>query len=199
LNEEQIISELKKGNKDVFVHIVELFKNRVFGMAFKFTNDYAETQDLSQDIFLKIYKQVGKFRFESKLSTWVYRVALNTCIDWKRRNIKTKNINISEIGNNDGNNSTYEIRDRNPLPEEMILTDENNREIHELVYNLPDKYKSVIIMYHFNNMSYQEMAFALDLPERTIETRLYRARKILKEEILKLSNRSGCKWTAKKL
>lgn len=198
LNEEQIVSELKNGNKAVFVHIVDLFKNKVFGMTYKFTNNYDESQDLSQEIFLKIYKEIDKFRFESKLSTWVYRISLNACLDWKRKNCKIVNINISSIGSDSKNDSSFEIRDNGPLPEDMIITNENQREIHELVYKLPDNYKSVIIMYHFNNMSYQEIALALNIPERTVETRLYRARRILKEEVLKLSDRSEYKWTVKK-
>ena len=199
MNEDQIVSELKKGNTSIFVNIVDLFKNRVFGMTYKFTNDYDESQDLSQEIFLKIYKEIGNFRFESKLSTWIYRISLNACLDWKRKNCKVTNINISSIGSEEKNDSSFEIRDNNPLPEDMIITNESQKEIHELVYNLPDKYKSVIIMYHFNSMSYQEIAFALEIPERTVETRLYRARRILKEEIIKLSDRSGYKWTVKKL
>ncbi|MGF7060757.1 RNA polymerase sigma factor [Brassicibacter mesophilus] len=199
MNEDQIVSELKNGNKAIFPYIVDLFKNRVFGMTYKFTNDYDESQDLSQEIFLKIYKEIGKFRFESKLSTWIYRISLNACLDWKRKNSKIININISSISSESKNDSSFEIRDNSPLPEDMIISNENQREVHELVYKLPDNYKSVIIMYHFNNMSYQEIAFALDIPERTVETRLYRARRMLKEEVIKLSDRSGYKWTVKKL
>jgi len=197
LNEERLVCELKAGNYSVFREIVELFKNRVFGMAYKFTNNYDEAQDLSQEIFLKIYKEIGGFRFESKFSTWVYRISINTCIDWKRKNTKVKTFSTS-IVNDDDKAIELDIRDDNPLPDETCIISENQREVHELVYGLPDKYKTVIIMYHFNNMSYQDISAAINVPERTVETRLYRARRLMKDELIKLNERGGYKWNAKK-
>lgn len=198
MNEERIVCELKAGNYMVFREIIELFKNRVFGMAYKFTNDYDEAQDLSQEIFLKIYKEIERFRFESKLSTWIYRISINTCLDWKRKHSKIKILSTS-ISNDDSEIVEIDIKDDNPLPEEAIIHSENQKEIHELICGLPDKYKTVIIMYHFNNMSYQDISITLNVPERTVETRLYRARRLLKDEITKLSDgRSGYRWNAKK-
>lgn len=197
MNEERIVCELKAGNYTVFKEIVELFKNRVFGMAYKFTNNYEEAQDLSQEIFLKIYKEIGGFRFESKLSTWIYRISVNTCLDWKRKNSKIKILSTNII-NDDDESIELDIKDHNPLPDEAFIQSENQREVHELVYGLPDKYKTVIIMYHFNNMSYQDISTALNIPERTVETRLYRARRLLRDELTKLNERGGYKWNAKK-
>lgn len=193
MNEERIICELKAGNYTVFTEIIELFKNRIFGMAYKFTNDYNEAQDLSQDIFLKIYKEISSFRFESKLSTWIYRVAMNTCLDWKRKNIKIKNLSTN-ITNDENEIIEVDIKDESPLPDEICIQSESQREIHKLISDLPDIYKTVIIMYHFNNMSYEEISTALGLPERTVETRLYRARRLLREELSKLKERSEYKW-----
>ncbi len=198
MNEERIVCELKNGNYTVFKEIIDLFKNRVFGMAYKFTNDYDEAQDLSQEIFLKIYKEIGGFRFESKLSTWIYRISINTCLDWKRKNSKVKMLSTNVL-NDDDETIDIDIKDDGLLPDELFIRSESQREVHELVYELPDKYKSVIIMYHFNNMSYQDISTALDIPERTVETRLYRARRLLKDELIKLSDRSGYKWNVKKL
>ncbi len=198
MNEERIVCELKNGNYTVFKEIIDLFKNRVFGMAYKFTNNYDEAQDLSQEIFLKIYKEIGGFRFESKLSTWIYRISINTCLDWKRKNSKVKILSTNVL-NDDDETIDIDIKDDGPLPDELFIRSESQREVHELIYGLPDKYKAVIIMYHFNNMSYQDISTALDIPERTVETRLYRARRLLKDELIKLSDRSGYKWNAKKL
>jgi len=197
LNEERIVCELKAGNYTVFREIVELFKNRIFGMTYKFTNNYEEAQDLSQEIFLKIYKEIGRFRFECKLSTWIYRISINTCLDWKRKNNKVKIFSTSMI-NDDEETVEFDIKDNNPLPDEVFIRSESQREVHEIIYGLPDKYKTVIIMYHFNNMSYQEISAALNIPERTVETRLYRARRLLRDQLNKLNDRGEYKWNAKK-
>jgi len=198
LNEEQIVVELKKGNYIIFSEIVDLYKRRVFSMTYKFTNNYDEAQDLAQDIFLKIYKELGGFRFESKLSTWIYRVSINMCLDWKRKNSRVKVINLTGMSKGNDEEPTIDIIDDSPLPEEKLIVLEDKQLVHKVIYQLPDIYKAVIIMYHFNNMSYSEIAQTLDIPEKTVETRLYRGRRILKEKLADFRFGGEDKWTVKK-
>lgn len=187
MNEEKIIKQLKSGDYSNYDKIVDSYKNRVFGMAYKFTNDYDEAQDLGQEVFLKIYRQIKNFREESKLSTWIYRISVNTCLDWKKKKERIKSINFSSMVNEENKDQTIDIKDQSMLPDEIILKDEDQKQVHKLIYELSDKYKTVLIMYHFNEMSYQEIAKVLNIPERTVETRLYRARRMLKDKITKLN------------
>jgi RNA polymerase sigma-70 factor (ECF subfamily) len=198
LNEEQIINEIKKGNLDVFPQLINLYKNRVFAMSYKFTDDYNEAQDLSQEIFLKVYRQIENFRFESKLSTWIYKISINTCIDWKKKKNRFKVISFTGTDNEDKSAFLYETFDKDELPENKVIELEQQQEIHRLVSNLPDIYKTVIILYHFNNMSYSEISSVLEIPEKTVETRLYRARRKLKQELIKVRGGGEDKWNVKK-
>lgn len=189
--EEKIVRQLQSGDFSNYDKIVNSYKNRIFGMAYKFTNDYDETQDLAQEVFLKVYRQVKNFRGDSKLSTWIYRISVNTCLDWKKKKNRLKSINFSSMVNEENKDQTIDIKDESMLPDEVILKGEDQKQVHKLIYELSDKYKTVLIMYHFNEMSYSDIASALNIPQRTVETRLYRARRMLKDKISKLTSEAG--------
>lgn len=191
--------ELKSKNYETFPILIDLFKKRVFSMAYKFTDNYDEAQDLSQEIFLRIYKEIKNFRFESKLSTWIYRISVNMCIDWKNRNKKLKAINFTSIATNDNEERNFDIIDDSPSIDNKLIKMESQQQVHRAVSSLPDKYKIAIIMYHFNNMSYLEISKALDIPEKTVETRLYRGRRMLRDTLKELSTGGDCQWNVRKL
>lgn len=176
MKEEEIIRELKKGNNEIFQLIVEEYKNRVFSCAYKFTRNYTEAQDLSQEIFLKIYSNIQNFNFKSKLSTWVYRVATNHCIDWKRKNKKIITVKFDEEIDPSKDNNSF-------TPEKKMIKKEKKKSISDCLQKMPKIYKECIIMYHFNDMSYKEISKLLKVPEKTIETRLYRGRRLLKKHL----------------
>ncbi|EOD00937.1 RNA polymerase sigma factor [Caldisalinibacter kiritimatiensis] len=198
MNEEQIINEIKKGNIDLFQKIVDKYKNKIFSMAYKFTNDYNEAQDLSQEIFLKIYNRIDSFRYDSKFSTWIYSISMNTCLDWKRKRKKMKVIIFSSMDKENKFTLEENIRDEEVLPDEKVIGREMDREVHKIIYELPNIYKTVIIMYHFNNMSYSEISSHLNIPAKTVETRLYRGRRILRDKLSKAEGGGVSIWSAKK-
>lgn len=181
----------------MFSMLVDNYKNRIFSMTYKFTSDYNEAQDLSQEIFIKIFNNISKFRFESSPSTWIYKIATNICIDYKRKNkIKTLNLEDNFIGEVRGAGDT---NSKGNSPEEIVITDERHREVHRIVYNLPEIYKTVIVMYHFNELSYKDISKILDVSEKTVETRLYRARRLLKKELSKKSSGGETGWNVDRL
>lgn len=197
MNENDIIIEIQRGNSDLFSRLVDIYKTKVFTCAYKFTNDYSEAQDLSQEIFIKIYNNIPKFRFESSLSTWIYKITTNMCIDHKRK----KKVKFSSFNEDYSHEASLGIKSnsKDGSPEEIVISNEKQREVHRIIYNLPDIYKTVIIMYHFNELSYKEISASLNVSEKTVETRLYRARRLLRDELLKRSTGGGTGWNVKKL
>ncbi len=185
LNEEQLVLALKKGDKNSFSKLVDDYKNRIYSMAYKFTNDYGDAQDLAQEIFIKIYRQIRGFQGNSQLSTWIYRVGMNTCIDWKRKRDSFKETNLTALCETKLSYMARNNISSDKSPESKAIYDEEQAELHRIIYDLPEIYKTVVIMYHFNNMSYEEIGQALDIPIKTVETRLYRARKMLKTKLFR--------------
>lgn len=170
LNEDALIINLKKKEPEAFRNLIDTYQQSLLALVYKYTNDYIEAQDLTQEIFIKIYKNISYFNESSKLSTWVYRIAHNTCIDWTRK--KTP-LPVKKL----------EIKETQHSTEETVIYKEEQALLHETIVNLPEIYKSVIILYHFNNLSYREISTILEISEKTIETRLYRGRRKIKEHL----------------
>ena len=185
LNEHQLVLAIKEGDKNSFAQLVDTYKNKIYSMAYKFTNDYGDAQDLAQEIFIKIYGQIGRFQGNSKLSTWIYKVGINTCIDWKRKKDRLRETSLTALNLTKHNHIIINNTILDKTPENKTIHNEEQRELHQIIYNMSEIYKIVIIMYHFNNMSYEEIGKSLNIPIKTVETRLYRARKILKSKLSK--------------
>jgi len=179
-NIEVMIRDTLAGNRDAFRNIVSTFQGKVYSTALKATGDYKEAEDLTQDIFLQAYKSLGKFRFESSFSTWLYRIAMHKAIDWKRKNFKQpiyeqfdQQLDIAE------NKYTQKLTSG---IDDYLVKKEAIEQMKLIVDKLPDRYRDVVEMYHYQNKSYAEIASELQLPVKTVETRLYRAKQKLKEQ-----------------
>lgn len=173
------IEKLIERDQIAFRALVEEYQNKFLSMAYKYTNNYNDAEDLCQEIFIKVYKNLPSFKNKSKLSTWLYKIAINTCIDWNRKNINSR-ISLMNLRNKEVKDvkSSYDTED-------IIIYKEYQKIIHKTVYSLKDKYKSIVILYHFNQLSYKEISNILNIPTKTIETRLYRARKQIKTKLIK--------------
>lgn len=175
----ELVNQVKKGNRDSYALLVDRYKKVIFNLAYRFTHDYTEAEDLSQEIFLKVYIRIDDFKNSAKFFTWLYRVAVNKCIDYQRKSKKVlPPMEIKE-----------EINKSNEKdPEECILKKEKVNWVQNAVNSLAEKYKVVIILHHFQGLSYKEISEVLKIPLKTVETRIYRAKKLLKE---KLSSEEG--------
>lgn len=173
------MKNLMMQDQHAFQNLVEEYQSCFFlTMAYKFTNNYTEAEDLCQEIFIKVYGALPSFKGQSQLSTWLYRIAVNRCLDWKRRTKPGlfQMVNISEISPGLKTNRSTE---------DEVIYKEKQEFIHKTVYSLKDKYKTIVILYHFNGLSYKEISEVLSLPVKTIETRLYRARKQIKDKLVR--------------
>ena len=167
-----LIERIISGDTHSFSEIVDKYKDRVFGMACRFTGEYSQAQDVAQEIFIRVFENLDKYNGKSKLSTWIYRISYNICIDWSRKNKRLKAIGQKGI-------NTLRI-DRSMDVEGSFLEKEERTALKEALYSLKEKYRSVLILHYFQDMSYEEMGEVMNLTVKTVETRLYRARKMLR-------------------
>ena len=186
MNDECLLVEaIKAGSTQRFEELVDIYKDKVYNMARHMAGCQQEAQDLAQEIFLLIYKNIHGFQGNSSLSTWIHRISLNRCLDWQRKQHRRHKHLQTVFEKVDGVQEDY-IESRpshHPTPEESLIRKEQTYEVRRAIQRLPEKYQKVMILYYYQQMSYTEISDVLDLPVRTIETHLYRARQKIKEQL----------------
>jgi len=172
----ELTSMVAKGDHDAFGELVERYKNLVYSVVLRMISDKEEANDQAQEVFIKLYKNIDKYRDEFKFSTWVIRIATNHVIDFRRRN--KNNVEASNL-----EDLEQDVAIHQPSAEEVYLAKEQTKSLADAVESLPDMYKLPIVLYHQQGMSYQEISDIVGVPISKIKNRLFRARKLLKEAL----------------
>jgi len=170
----ELINKCLSGEHDAFSELVSRYKRLIFKVVYNIINNENEVNDISQEVFLKIYKSLGSYNPEYKFSTWIVRIATNQCLDIVRKK-KVDSVPIEEV---------TEVASRGNTPEEFYIQKEKSRMVRDAVSELPEKYRIPIILFHQNGLSYEEMMKVMNEPITIIKNRLYRARLMLKGKLL---------------
>ena len=173
--EKEIILRVLGGDKNAFEGLVLANQKNVYNLALKMTRNEEDALDISQEAFVKAFRQLGNFRGESRFSVWMYRLTYNLCIDFLRRKPKSNTISL-DYESDDGELTPLEIPDLRDLPEDNALRSEIRKNITAGIYALPLKHREVLVMREITGMSYDDMAKTLDVSEGTVKSRLARAR-----------------------
>lgn len=174
-SEEILVDKAKAGDIKSFELLVSTYQKQIFSFIYRMVLSVEDARDLTQEVFILVFRALDNFRGDAKFSTWLYRIASNKSLDFLRSNQKMK---IYHQGGID-NASLTQLASASP--EQVYLQEEKLRRLRRMIGGLPDKYRLAIILFHYQNLTYRQIAEALDIPEKTVATRLYRAKLILKE------------------
>lgn len=149
-------------------------------MVLRLINQREDAEDICQDIFIRVFKDIGKFRGDSKLSTWIGTIAYNTCIDHLRKKGREKiyatdNIGTVSYGKMSPETSSARV-------DKLYI----KKIVHELIEAMPVHYRTVITLYHLEEMSYKEIEQITGMPEGTVKSYLNRSRQILRERVMQI-------------
>lgn len=177
--DEWLIQQYKEGNEGAMHELVERHRPFVLTCICRTVSDRYLAEDIAQDVWLKVYRSLHTYRGDAKFTTWLYRLTRNQMIDtlrkWKHQHVEMTTDTMQHIeGHTDLEPQWCD------MPEERLMTRERTAEVHEVLKQLPMKYRTVMVLYHLRDRSYTEIAEQLSMPVRTVETRLYRAKSLFK-------------------
>lgn len=174
-DEKEEIPKVLNGDLKAFDRLVKQYEKLVFHVIYRLVNDKEDAEDICQEVFIKIYKSLKSFAFQSRLSTWIARIAYLTAVNhlkkYKRATLTTSSDDLEN----------YHFTDKNP--ENVLVEKDVVRYVNYLISLMPEHYRSVLTLYHLNEFSYQEIENITGMPEGTVKSHLFRARKLLKEKL----------------
>ncbi|OJV22559.1 MAG: RNA polymerase subunit sigma-24 [Dyadobacter sp. 50-39] len=180
-----LVERVLHGNTRAFGAIIKRTEGLITQIVFRMIADKEQRADVAQDIYLKVFQKLASFRFESKLSTWIARIAYNTCINQLDKN-KTAGLttyyDVPAESEDDHFSTLDQIADLAD-PESDLFQTELTALLQSEIERLPAVYKLLITLYHQQELSYGEIGQIVALPEGTIKSYLFRARKMLKERL----------------
>lgn len=186
-----VITAVLNGDTNAFEKLVLENQRQVYNLALKMTGNEEDAYDISQEAFVKAFKNLSAFRGDSKFSVWLYRLTSNLCLDFLRSRKRRAAVSTSYIDDED-KEQELSIPDERFSPETVLEKAELRRSINAALDTLPDDYRQIIVLREMNGLSYDEIAAALGLELGTVKSRIFRARKKLCSILLKDGNISDC-------
>jgi RNA polymerase sigma-70 factor (ECF subfamily) len=180
---EKTIEELKNGNEKAFDAIIEQYQVNVYNTCLGFVQNEKDAEELTQDVFIKLYQKIGSFKGESAFSTWLYRISVNTCLVFEREKKAKKRFAI--FGN------LFHGSSKEPEPAEfnhpgvVLEKKENAKILMDAIRKLPESQKTAVLLKNMEGLSQQEIAAVMNSSIGAVESLLQRAKQNLKKEIEK--------------
>jgi RNA polymerase sigma-70 factor (ECF subfamily) len=174
--DEELVERVRRGETRQYAQLVARHQDAVYSMALRFVRSSGDAEDIAQEAFLRAYRGLADFKGDARFSTWLHRITWNLCVDWARRQRKPGRAHLPM-------DDAREVADTRVDLESDLVHREERRAVREALDGLDEKYRVVVSLLYFQKLSYEEIAAVLNVPMKTVETRLYRARRLLKSRL----------------
>ncbi len=172
VDDNELVRKVLEGDLAAYRTIVERHQGRIFYLGLKFLHSDEDAEDFAQEVFLRAFERLGSYRGSGSLAAWLYRVAFNLAVN-RYRGAHPLTVELAEES----------LPDTTPHAEERLLSLESDERVREALEELPDRYAIVVKMHFFDELSYPEIAEALDLPVNTVKSHVFRAKAILRSRL----------------
>jgi RNA polymerase sigma factor (sigma-70 family) len=177
-NDFHLVVKAREGSQKAYADLMQRYKDSIYFMVLKMVNNKEDAMDLTVETFAKAFEKLDKYQPDYAFSTWLFRVATNNCIDFIRKK-KLNTTSIHGMMDEDGDEKQLQIRADVLNPEETSIKKQQTEELKLLIQSLPARYRNLITLRYFDELSYEEIAQQLDLPLGTVKAQLFRARYLL--------------------
>lgn len=203
--EAAIVAELKAGSEEAYAWLIGEFQRPVYGLVYRMVSDPADAADTTQDVFLKVFRGMKSFHGESSLKTWIYRIALHEAANRKRwwfrhkaheASIEPVESEILTGGECMMQNAAMQnaLTDHTDSPFDNVAHHEVQRRVDAELRQIPEPYRTTLILRDLEEMSYEEIAEVLQISLGTVKSRLTRGRQALKERLAPYVREVGAEW-----
>jgi RNA polymerase sigma-70 factor (ECF subfamily) len=181
-----LVRRAQAGDREAFTALVQAYSGPMYNLAFRMVGNADDAADLAQEIFVKLYRSIGRFRGNARFSTWLYALAANTCRSGLRKLRRRREREVLPLGNSDGEESRpLDTADPAARPDRQAQRRETRRAVETAIAGLPDEFREVITLRDLQGLAYEEIAQAVDCSIGTVKSRLARARMKVRETLVK--------------
>lgn len=189
IDEQILVKKAAAGDADAFEQLVLKYQSQIYNLCFRMSGNAEDAADLSQEAFIKAWNHLESFHFEAAFSTWLYRLASNTCLDFLRSAKRRPQISLT-VEDSDGEEGILDVPDSAATPEECLIAAEESRLLSQAMNALEPEQRQILTLRVVNEMSYADIADILRIREGTVKSRLSRARDALRKKLQNLGNKS---------
>ena len=182
-----LIARCQKADIAAFNEIVARYKNKIYNYLYRMTGNADDAEDLTQEVFVRMYTNIGSFRAEASLSTWLFRIAGNLCVDAFRRGKRERgmvySLDAAPSGDDEGQGATQDVPDWSQEPLRLFGRKELGAQIQAALDKLPPKLRSAVVLHDIEGLAYDEIAIVEKVPLGTVKSRIFNARVALREHL----------------
>lgn len=186
MEEKELVRLSQEGNEEAFASLVKKYKIKIFNLAWSLTRDRETADDMAQEVFIKAYFALSRFQFKSEFGTWLYRITVNHVKDYLRKMGRMNKMLIESK-----KESLLFLEDNTVRKENKYAEEQKRKIVHQAIQTLPEKYHVILLLRDIQGLPYGEISKILKISPGTVDSRLHRARKILREKLVPFLSQEG--------
>jgi RNA polymerase sigma-70 factor (ECF subfamily) len=182
MNDDVLLIELsQKGDRSAFDALIRKYETRAYQYAYRLTSNQDEASDIVADAFVRVYNALKNFRGQSSFGTWLYRILTNCYLDLRKKERSRRHESLEATLNLEGGEMQRQFEDESDGPDVVLERTAREEAVQGALSKMPEYQQAMLVMYHVENLTYEEISEALDLPIGTVKSRLNRARLALRD------------------